>query len=167
MSISLSAIPRWRCLNTTSPLFFACCGLFPCRSLSHVPTSVFTNTEREIGLKVTSWAGLAGWFELNQYCDLVHHTFGIIACLLIFYVWTCACVCSLWEGGQGGVVLISGAILLYVKLLRLWRTSSPLLFTLHCSSLIQTGIQKREAVNCRKIRHFENRFAMETLICEQ
>nr|O42204.1 RecName: Full=Integral membrane protein 2B; AltName: Full=Transmembrane protein E3-16 [Gallus gallus]AAB70816.1 putative transmembrane protein E3-16 [Gallus gallus] len=29
------------------------------------------------------------------------------------------------------------------------------------------GIQKREAVNCRKIRHFENRFAMETLICEQ
>lgn len=30
-----------------------------------------------------------------------------------------------------------------------------------------TGIQKREAVNCRKIRHFENKFAMETLICEQ
>ncbi|NXG52805.1 ITM2B protein, partial [Psilopogon haemacephalus] len=29
------------------------------------------------------------------------------------------------------------------------------------------GIQKREATNCRKIRHFENRFAMETLICEQ
>ncbi|NWI82416.1 ITM2B protein, partial [Dryoscopus gambensis] len=29
------------------------------------------------------------------------------------------------------------------------------------------GIQKREAINCRKIRHFENKFAMETLICEQ
>uniref|UniRef100_A0A8D0L8H6 Integral membrane protein 2 n=1 Tax=Sphenodon punctatus TaxID=8508 RepID=A0A8D0L8H6_SPHPU len=29
------------------------------------------------------------------------------------------------------------------------------------------GIQKREASNCRKIRHFENRFAVETLICEQ
>ncbi|NXU64986.1 ITM2B protein, partial [Horornis vulcanius] len=29
------------------------------------------------------------------------------------------------------------------------------------------GIQKREAMNCRKIRHFENKFAMETLICEQ
>ncbi|XP_023790742.1 integral membrane protein 2B [Cyanistes caeruleus] len=28
-------------------------------------------------------------------------------------------------------------------------------------------IQKREAINCRKIRHFENKFAMETLICEQ
>ncbi|NXO36205.1 ITM2B protein, partial [Locustella ochotensis] len=27
------------------------------------------------------------------------------------------------------------------------------------------GIQKREAINCRKIRHFENKFAMETLIC--
>lgn len=32
---------------------------------------------------------------------------------------------------------------------------------------ITTGIQKREATNCRKIRHFENKFAMETLICEQ
>ncbi|XP_001513545.1 integral membrane protein 2B isoform X1 [Ornithorhynchus anatinus] len=29
------------------------------------------------------------------------------------------------------------------------------------------GIQKREVHSCRKIRHFENRFAMETLICEQ
>ncbi|XP_044287845.1 integral membrane protein 2B [Varanus komodoensis] len=29
------------------------------------------------------------------------------------------------------------------------------------------GIQKREASNCRKIRHFENRFAVETLICEE
>ncbi|XP_033027483.1 integral membrane protein 2B [Lacerta agilis] len=29
------------------------------------------------------------------------------------------------------------------------------------------GIQKREASNCRKIRHFENRFVMETLICEE
>uniref|UniRef100_A0ACB8GEN7 Uncharacterized protein n=1 Tax=Sphaerodactylus townsendi TaxID=933632 RepID=A0ACB8GEN7_9SAUR len=29
------------------------------------------------------------------------------------------------------------------------------------------GIQKREVTNCRKIRHFENRFAVETLICEQ
>lgn len=28
-------------------------------------------------------------------------------------------------------------------------------------------MHKREAHNCRKIRHFENRFAMETLICEQ
>lgn len=54
-----------------------------------------------------------------------------------------------------------------VKLLCLWCTSSPLLFILCCSLPILTGIQKREAVNCRKIRHFENRFAMETLICEQ
>uniref|UniRef100_A0A0F7ZAG5 Integral membrane protein 2 n=2 Tax=Crotalus TaxID=8728 RepID=A0A0F7ZAG5_CROAD len=29
------------------------------------------------------------------------------------------------------------------------------------------GIHKREADNCRIIRHFENRFAMETLICEE
>uniref|UniRef100_A0A2H6N951 Integral membrane protein 2 n=1 Tax=Micrurus carvalhoi TaxID=3147026 RepID=A0A2H6N951_9SAUR len=29
------------------------------------------------------------------------------------------------------------------------------------------GIHKREAGNCRIIRHFENRFAMETLICEE
>nr|XP_056712376.1 integral membrane protein 2B [Euleptes europaea] len=29
------------------------------------------------------------------------------------------------------------------------------------------GIHKREVSNCRKIRHFENRFAVETLICEQ
>ncbi|KAM8976589.1 integral membrane protein 2B [Pelodytes ibericus] len=28
------------------------------------------------------------------------------------------------------------------------------------------GIQKREAMNCRKILHFENSFAVETLICE-
>ncbi|KAI5107555.1 integral membrane protein 2B [Silurus meridionalis] len=28
------------------------------------------------------------------------------------------------------------------------------------------GLQKREALNCRKIRHFENHFAMETMICE-
>ncbi|XP_071379188.1 uncharacterized protein [Centroberyx affinis] len=29
-----------------------------------------------------------------------------------------------------------------------------------------SGIQKREALNCRKIRHFENTFVMETQICE-
>ncbi len=29
-----------------------------------------------------------------------------------------------------------------------------------------TGIQKREALNCHKIRHFENKFVVETLICE-
>ncbi|XP_008114541.1 integral membrane protein 2B [Anolis carolinensis] len=29
------------------------------------------------------------------------------------------------------------------------------------------GIQKREATNCRIIRHFENRFAVETVICEE
>ncbi|KAL6100546.1 itm2b [Pungitius sinensis] len=29
------------------------------------------------------------------------------------------------------------------------------------------GMQKREALNCRKIRHFENKFVVETLICEQ
>nr|XP_020670609.1 integral membrane protein 2B [Pogona vitticeps] len=29
------------------------------------------------------------------------------------------------------------------------------------------GIQKREANNCRIIRHFENRFAVETIICEE
>ncbi|KAM9486310.1 integral membrane protein 2Bb [Clarias gariepinus] len=28
------------------------------------------------------------------------------------------------------------------------------------------GLQKREALNCRTIRHFENSFAMETQICE-
>ncbi|XP_053493504.1 integral membrane protein 2Ba isoform X1 [Ictalurus furcatus] len=28
------------------------------------------------------------------------------------------------------------------------------------------GIQKREALNCHKIRHFENKFVLETLICE-
>ncbi|CAL9689897.1 unnamed protein product [Knipowitschia caucasica] len=28
------------------------------------------------------------------------------------------------------------------------------------------GIQKREALNCRKIRHFENKFVVETKICE-
>ncbi|XP_053482352.1 integral membrane protein 2B [Ictalurus furcatus] len=28
------------------------------------------------------------------------------------------------------------------------------------------GLQKREALNCHKIRHFENHFAVETLICE-
>ncbi|XP_033866253.1 integral membrane protein 2B-like [Acipenser ruthenus] len=28
------------------------------------------------------------------------------------------------------------------------------------------GIQKREALNCHTIRHFENRFAVETVICE-
>lgn len=28
------------------------------------------------------------------------------------------------------------------------------------------GIQKREALNCHKIRHFENKFVVETLICE-
>ncbi|XP_066541995.1 integral membrane protein 2Bb isoform X2 [Hoplias malabaricus] len=28
------------------------------------------------------------------------------------------------------------------------------------------GMQKREALNCRKIRHFENEFVMETMICE-
>ncbi|KAJ6659616.1 hypothetical protein lerEdw1_018585 [Lerista edwardsae] len=32
---------------------------------------------------------------------------------------------------------------------------------------IPKAIQKREAHNCRKIRHFENRFAMETLICDE
>ncbi|XP_027015914.1 integral membrane protein 2Ba isoform X2 [Tachysurus fulvidraco] len=29
-----------------------------------------------------------------------------------------------------------------------------------------SGIQKREALNCHKIRHFENKFVLETLICE-
>lgn len=29
----------------------------------------------------------------------------------------------------------------------------------------QTGIQKREASDCVTIRHFENKFAVETLIC--
>lgn len=29
----------------------------------------------------------------------------------------------------------------------------------------QTGIQKREVSNCAMIRHFENKFAVETLIC--
>ncbi|NP_955940.1 integral membrane protein 2Ba [Danio rerio] len=29
------------------------------------------------------------------------------------------------------------------------------------------GIQKREALNCHKILHFENKFVVETLICEQ
>ncbi|XP_062853814.1 integral membrane protein 2Ba isoform X2 [Trichomycterus rosablanca] len=29
------------------------------------------------------------------------------------------------------------------------------------------GIQKREALDCHKIRHFENEFVVETLICEQ
>lgn len=33
-----------------------------------------------------------------------------------------------------------------------------------CSVL--TGMQKREALNCHKIRHFENTFVVETLICE-
>ncbi|GAA6065979.1 integral membrane protein 2Bb [Tachysurus ichikawai] len=28
------------------------------------------------------------------------------------------------------------------------------------------GLQKREALNCHTIRHFENHFAMETVICE-
>ncbi|XP_057192344.1 integral membrane protein 2Bb isoform X1 [Triplophysa rosa] len=28
------------------------------------------------------------------------------------------------------------------------------------------GMQKREALNCRKIRHFENKFVVETMICE-
>uniref|UniRef100_A0A8C1K6G7 Integral membrane protein 2 n=1 Tax=Cyprinus carpio TaxID=7962 RepID=A0A8C1K6G7_CYPCA len=28
------------------------------------------------------------------------------------------------------------------------------------------GMQKREALNCYKIRHFENKFVVETLICE-
>ncbi|XP_070979886.1 integral membrane protein 2B-like [Oncorhynchus clarkii lewisi] len=28
------------------------------------------------------------------------------------------------------------------------------------------GMQKREALNCHKIRHFENKFVVETLICE-
>ncbi|XP_061579274.1 integral membrane protein 2B-like isoform X2 [Cololabis saira] len=28
------------------------------------------------------------------------------------------------------------------------------------------GMQKREAMNCRKIRHFESKFVVETLICE-
>ncbi|MCI4375858.1 hypothetical protein PGIGA_G00114460 [Pangasianodon gigas] len=28
------------------------------------------------------------------------------------------------------------------------------------------GIQKREALNCHKIRHFENKFVLETVICE-
>ncbi|XP_041857594.1 integral membrane protein 2B-like isoform X2 [Melanotaenia boesemani] len=28
------------------------------------------------------------------------------------------------------------------------------------------GMQKREVLNCHKIRHFENKFVMETLICE-
>lgn len=32
-----------------------------------------------------------------------------------------------------------------------------------CSS---SGMQKREALNCHKIRHFENVFVVETLICE-
>uniref|UniRef100_G3NZ36 Integral membrane protein 2 n=1 Tax=Gasterosteus aculeatus TaxID=69293 RepID=G3NZ36_GASAC len=29
------------------------------------------------------------------------------------------------------------------------------------------GMQKREALNCHKIRHFANKFVVETLICEQ
>lgn len=29
----------------------------------------------------------------------------------------------------------------------------------------QTGIQKREVNDCVTIRHFENKFAVETLIC--
>lgn len=29
-----------------------------------------------------------------------------------------------------------------------------------------TGMQKREALNCRKIRHFGSEFVVETLICE-
>ncbi|KAI4880275.1 hypothetical protein NFI96_030711 [Prochilodus magdalenae] len=33
--------------------------------------------------------------------------------------------------------------------------------------VIVPGIQKREAPNCHKIRHFENKFVVETLICEQ
>ena len=33
------------------------------------------------------------------------------------------------------------------------------------NSSFQTGIQKREASNCATIRHFENKFAVETLIC--
>ncbi|XP_072301421.1 integral membrane protein 2B-like [Eucyclogobius newberryi] len=28
------------------------------------------------------------------------------------------------------------------------------------------GMQKREALNCRRIRHFENKFVVETMICE-
>ncbi|XP_028834720.1 integral membrane protein 2Ba isoform X2 [Denticeps clupeoides] len=28
------------------------------------------------------------------------------------------------------------------------------------------GLQKREALNCHKIRHFENKFVVETMICE-
>lgn len=38
-------------------------------------------------------------------------------------------------------------------------------FDLHSISL-PTGIQKREALNCHKIVHFENKFVTETLICE-
>ncbi|XP_076858162.1 integral membrane protein 2Bb [Brachyhypopomus gauderio] len=29
------------------------------------------------------------------------------------------------------------------------------------------GMQKREALNCHKIRHFENKFVVETVICDQ
>ncbi|XP_042615097.1 integral membrane protein 2B-like [Cyprinus carpio] len=40
-------------------------------------------------------------------------------------------------------------------------THSPYHFSLF------TGIQKREALNCHKILHFENKFVVETLICER
>lgn len=59
--------------------------LFP---LSHHHKHFYRRTEREIGnwsgLKTSQWGVLAGWFSLNQYWDLVHHTFRIIPCLLIF-----------------------------------------------------------------------------------
>lgn len=66
---------------------------------------------------------------------------------------------------KGSPVFWWHLIIANIKLLCLWYTSSPFLFTFYCPSLIQTGIQKREAMNCRKIRHFENRFGIETLIC--
>lgn len=34
------------------------------------------------------------------------------------------------------------------------------------SFLSSTGMQKREALNCRKIRHFGSEVVVETMICE-
>ena len=90
-------------------------------------------------------------------------------CLLIdcLHLRVCRCVFPLRGALRRGGSDFGRHLTVNVELLCLWSTSSPLLFTLRCSLPTHTGIQKREAINCRKIRHFENRFAMETLICEQ
>lgn len=69
---------------------------------------------------------------------------------------------GLMEGGGGSVELMDAATLCVVVEVTEGASLLPV-----CLPVSLSGISKREAKDCHRIRHFENTFVVETVICDE